>query len=301
MALNKVTYTDDVTAIEAQNLNDIQDEIINNTVPKDTGGTFKGDVTVDKNRTGTNLGISVLTLGNDIPNGTAGNSYGVVRLYGKTDQYTNLSAGDSTATRGISLPDASGTIMLNDNPSSISIRNTSGVANQDNLLSLTLGNSTPRSQNGHSEGFIVSYGNNGYYTAVQANDATANRQIKFPDASGTLTVNQVGTWTPQLYDYETFKMSLGNVGEYIRIGSLAVFAFNLRIDSAVSFSTMMQVRGFPFSVRIFGGNLYAAGVANNFADRTIQYARNAVYFRPNFTGTVAANSWWSGMFIGIVA
>ena len=28
MALTKVTYTDDVTVIEAQNMNDIQDEII---------------------------------------------------------------------------------------------------------------------------------------------------------------------------------------------------------------------------------------------------------------------------------
>lgn len=32
MALTKVVYTDDITVIEAQNLNDIQDEIINNLV-----------------------------------------------------------------------------------------------------------------------------------------------------------------------------------------------------------------------------------------------------------------------------
>ena len=130
----------------------------------------------------------------------------------------------------------------------------------------------------------------------------ANKIIQLKDGNDNLYPSSFnGTWSPQIYDYETLKLTLTNAGEYIRIGSLAVFSFNVRIDTAITFNTMLQIRGFPFSVRIFGGNMYCAGTATNFAERTIQYAVNAVYLRPNFTGTMGSGYWWSGMFIGIIA
>lgn len=115
MALNKVTYTDDVTVIEAQNLNDIQDEIINNTVPKDTGGEFNGTIVIDrKNGTTTSAGYSPLIIGNNIASGNDGNSAGFVRLYGETQYYCDISSATNapTANRQLYLPNADGVLSL---------------------------------------------------------------------------------------------------------------------------------------------------------------------------------------------
>lgn len=58
MALSKVTYTDDVTIIEAANLNDIQDEIINNCVSVEAQSFVKSQ----KDQARTNLGLSSTTI-----------------------------------------------------------------------------------------------------------------------------------------------------------------------------------------------------------------------------------------------
>lgn len=116
MALNKVTYIARTTPVSSQNLNDIQDEIINNTVPKDTGGTFRGNVTIDRaNGTTSANGTSSIFLGNNTPTGTAGNSYGRVQIYGKGASYGVLLAQNVTGNRELQFPDASGTIALESN------------------------------------------------------------------------------------------------------------------------------------------------------------------------------------------
>ena len=117
MALTKVTYTDDVTVIEAQNLNDIQDEIITqeaNKMPK-SGGTFAGTINIDQADGTTSVqGWSELRLGNNKATGTAGNSAGNLQIYGRTTYKTEIipSSSSPTANRVLYLPDASGTIAL---------------------------------------------------------------------------------------------------------------------------------------------------------------------------------------------
>lgn len=52
-------------------------------------------------------------MGNNIAQGTDGNSFGVIKLYGKNGAFTDFSAGNTNSTnRGISLPDKSGTVAL---------------------------------------------------------------------------------------------------------------------------------------------------------------------------------------------
>lgn len=190
MALNKVTYTDDVTVVEAQNLNDIQDAIIAmETVPLvavnsdldtiqtpgryrlwgaytnapktgniygiltvdgvsgaliqtyqsatatdsyfrgytnaqwypwkqfmiDSGGTFKGTVYIDReDGTTSATGTSTLWVGNNTPTGTAGNSKGQVVIYGNGANYVNIQASNATGNRTVELPDANGTIAIQD-------------------------------------------------------------------------------------------------------------------------------------------------------------------------------------------
>lgn len=300
--MNKVVYTDDVTVIEAQNLNDIQDAVID-TVPKSTGGTFGGNIGIDrKDGTTSATGTSSLVLGNASPTGTDKNSRGQIQIYGNGANYSVLRAANVTANRTVDLPDATGQIMLNttgtfNNNVKVETSNTSTAQGYSNL---TLGTNKAVGTAQNSRGQLYIYGNGTNYTIVRAPNATADRQCDFPDASGTLVVNQTGTWSPQLYDYETYKMTLTNNGVYVRLGSFVIFGFSVKIDSSLTFSQMLQVRGFPFSVAIFGGNMYCAGVTNNFADKTIQYANNAVYLRPNFTGTIGSGFWWSGCFLGSV-
>ena len=120
MALNKVTYIARTTPVSSQNLNDIQDEIINNMIPKDTGGTFDADITINDKSTTTSSEVSMLMLGNSTATGTVGNSNGLIRMYGQGDKYVNLrpitgSGSYTSANRTIYLPDASGTIQLVEN------------------------------------------------------------------------------------------------------------------------------------------------------------------------------------------
>lgn len=273
-------------------------------------GVFTQDVTINDEGTTTSSEVSMLTLGNSTATGTVGNSNGMIRMYGQGDKYVQIrpittSGSYTSANRTITFPDESGTLMTNqggtfDGRVTIDFKN--GTTSSYEYSFLELGNNKNGMVSGKSIGLLRLWGTQPYYIhCYPASTLTGNRYITFPNADGELTVNQTGTWSPQLYDYETYKTTLTNMGEYIRIGSLAVFSFNARVDASITFSTMLQVRGFPFSVRIFGGNMYCAGATNSLGDKTIQYTGNAVYLRPNYTGTVAAPAWWSGCFIGIIA
>ena len=126
----------------------------------------------------------------------------------------------------------------------------------------------------------------------------ANKTIQLKDSDGNNLYPELNfyanTWTAHIYDYETklFEMP----GHYYRIGTLYFFWFNEKIDSSYTFSTMLQIRNFPCSM-VLMGQMYVAGATNQMAGKTLQIAQNA-YIRPNFTGTVSANTWWSGFFIG---
>lgn len=62
MALTKVPYTDDVTVINAANLNNIQDEIVNQCVT----GEVKSFTDAQKNAARTTLGVPNISAGNVI-------------------------------------------------------------------------------------------------------------------------------------------------------------------------------------------------------------------------------------------
>ena len=82
-------------------------------VSKSSGGTFNGNVIVDR-ATGTTsaTGSSAIQIGNNKPAGTQGNSRGYVELYGAGSYYARLRAGALSAQRYIDLPDESGTVAL---------------------------------------------------------------------------------------------------------------------------------------------------------------------------------------------
>lgn len=78
-----------------------------------TGGTFSGGVIIDShNGTTSAEGYSALALGNNIPQGTAGNARGQLFLYGNGSHWVLLMPGSLTADRAFDFPDKGGTIAL---------------------------------------------------------------------------------------------------------------------------------------------------------------------------------------------
>lgn len=98
------------TNIEAKNVSDAIDGKVSK-----SGDTMTGVLTIDQaNGTASTVGTSRLNIGNAIPSGTEGNSTGFLFLYGNNNRYTRLSASNPTSNRNIELPNAAGTILLNE-------------------------------------------------------------------------------------------------------------------------------------------------------------------------------------------
>ena len=77
-----------------------------------SGDTMTGNLTVNRANTGTTNVSSFLYLGNNIPEGTAGTSRGVINLYGKGSSFVQLVAEIITSNRTIYFPDKNGTMAL---------------------------------------------------------------------------------------------------------------------------------------------------------------------------------------------
>ena len=98
------------------------DDLLNKpTIPSDfvhasTGGTFEGDVTIDKaDGTTSVVGQSKIILGNSTLQTADENSKGVVRLYARGSKYVDICASDGSAisdNRELNVPDKSGTIAV---------------------------------------------------------------------------------------------------------------------------------------------------------------------------------------------
>lgn len=125
------------------------------------------------------------------------------------------------------------------------------------------------------------------------------KQLKNAEGNVYPITIKKGTWTPHLYDYETFKYSMGTQ-EYLKIDKLYICFWYFRMPASTTISTMLQVRNLPFSSGwVWGGQMYMANVAGQFGDKTIQASDVAVYLRPNYTGTInGAGSIFSGIIIG---
>ena len=108
-----------------------------------------------------------------------------------------------------------------------------------------------------------------------------------------------GTFTPHLYDFDTYLGSLGTQ-TYIKVGKLYFFSINIKMTNTYNISTMLQIRNFPCKY-ILGGNVYYAGTTGQLGDRTIQTADYyAAIIRPNFTGSFGGgNAIFSAFLVGM--
>ena len=114
-------------------------------------------------------GTALLCLGNNTTSGTAGNKYGIVRLYTTSSGYVDLTTTSSTSSYTITLPASSGTVALT----------TSNVTSATKLQ-------TARTINGTSF--------NGTASITTANWGTA-RNIKIGNSTKSVNGSANVTWT----------------------------------------------------------------------------------------------------------
>lgn len=78
-----------------------------------SGGTLAGALTVNlQDGTASTVGTSSIIVGNNISQGVAKNSRGMIRIYGTNQNYVNLLVGNLTAYRNITFPDKAGTVAV---------------------------------------------------------------------------------------------------------------------------------------------------------------------------------------------
>lgn len=221
MALNKVTYTDDVTVIEAQNLNNIQDEIIS----LETVELVAVNSDLD---TVTTPGV-YRVWGAYTNSPVSGNMYGYLTVTGVTgaisQTYQSVTSANSYF-RGYTnsqwypwrqyMLNSGGTFS-----GTLYIDRKDGTTSATGTSTLWLGNSTPTGTDGNSKGQVVLYGNGANYVNIQATNATGNRTVELPNANGTIAL--VGTnsanYTPTITAPSATGFSVDNVSFYYKITS----------------------------------------------------------------------------------
>lgn len=169
---------------------------------KQSGSTYRDSVTINTYNADTTEGKSTLYLGNGTANGTVGNSTGEIKMYGNGTYFTTLNAPNSTGWRTATLPDASGTIMLDAGGTfsgNVRVNVENGTASTLGTSAFTIGNGTPAGTAGNSKGQLLIYGDGAYRGNIQASNVTSHRTYELPNASGTLIVKEdykTGTITP---------------------------------------------------------------------------------------------------------
>ena len=112
-----------------------------------------------------------------------------------------------------------------------------------------------------------------------------------------------GTWTPKLYDLDTYKRDLPS-GAYYKVGNLVIAYFSANNTADLSgISTMLQIRNLPMTV-VFGGGIYISAMSGQGGTITIQSTNGNVLFRPNIISanisTPETPGWVTCWLVGVV-
>lgn len=103
------------------------------------------------------------------------------------------------------------------------------------------------------------------------------------------------SWTPQIYDYETYKRDFPTttetISKYVEIGNFVVAFFIGNSSSQPDLSgisTMLQIRNLPMSV-VAGGMIYIGALAG-VRELVIQAVQAPqIYIRPNLKSSEFSN------------
>ena len=186
-------------------------------VPASTGGTFEGDVTIDKaDGTTSVVGQSKIILGNSTLQTVDKNSKGVVRLYSRGSKYVDICAPDGSAindNRELNVPDKNGTIATTSDVDAVDLTK-GGTIKADS------GNTTVVIEGATSSDYgQLQLKRSGYAVRLTAmGNLTNNRDIQFPNIGGNVVVssNYGADYTATgsgstLSNYETWKSLFNRV------------------------------------------------------------------------------------------
>lgn len=186
-------------------------------VPASTGGTFEGDVTIDKSDGTTSIvGQSKIILGNGTLQTVDENSKGVVRLYSRGSKYVDICAPDGSAINDnyeLNVPDKSGTIATTSDVSAIDLTKGGTIKADSGNTFVTIDGAT-------SNNYGQLQLKRGTYSArlTAANNLSTDRDFSFPNISGNVVVSKdYGvTYTAtgsgsSLSNYETWKSLFNRV------------------------------------------------------------------------------------------
>lgn len=283
--MNKVVYTDDVTVIEAQNLNDIQDAIIRIDPDDDTGKSIPQNADLNTyttpglyfcpnsataatliNSPGLNAGFSLVVLAKSTLYQTQLiNSGGY--LYFRQRSSNGWSSWYSTALLEINNT-FKGVLRVQ--------QANSDTSNTQSLVSV--GNNIPEGTVGASYGGLQLFGSNDKYVFLRTPTTAlgSNRTIYVPDASGTIALDNVTTGTITAASGWTIAYSrLAKYGHVVSVtynvsgGTLSVTGWNsvgtipsgFRPPYAIDFCGVDNVNCNSFQAQIAGGgsiNVYKA-------------------------------------------
>ena len=181
---SSVSYDNTVSGLTATDVQDAIDEVVGDIptdfVPASTGGTFSGDVNVDKGS-----GTSIMAIG-------GASSKGNVNIYNNSGRYVILRySDDATHNRAATFKDLNGQIVAASNfnnnfTADQTIDRQNGTTSAVGNTYLTIGNNIAQGTAKNSRGVLALYGLGSNYASILASNMTANRSLEFPDKDGTL-------------------------------------------------------------------------------------------------------------------
>ena len=223
------------------------------------GGTINNDLNIVKTNTATSLGSTQLTIGNTIPEGTAGNSKGILALTAANDKWCCI---ESVANRSRSstayLPNESGTVALAENVVAKSGDTMTGnliinhasetTANQDSII--VAGNEIPAGTVGNATGVLQLWSRGDKCALLYPSTTTDNVSLSLPTRSGTMNVD-----TPLVFS------NANNV-------SSTTFTMN---GNVIYFVSTAAVGG--NGSQFLDANCYLVFISNRYNEGTVTYAR----------------------------
>lgn len=127
----------------------------------------------------------------------------------------------------------------------------------------------------------------GVYTAIDAVNTTIG-DLTQTGVTGATVAAQIsnigvkGTWTPKIYDVDTYKTDIPGNQYYVKIGDLYIMFIDGTFDYS-NITTAVEIKNLPCN-NCIGGTIYLGGLkqaAIGVVGNTVQGVGNAAVFRPN--------------------
>lgn len=228
---------------------------------------YYGWFVVDKVHSGTSSSSAGITIGNSTEDGTAGSTYGIIRLYGKGEYSAQIAASTNTLTadRTLQMPDQSGTIAI-----------TSDITNAINALDGSVTGSA-----GSGKTLTAFSQTNGVVSATFGNISITKSQISdFPTITDE-NVKQTVTTSNSTYPVLFSQTSITGGSEATTTTAQARISGGIFFNPSIASLAIRRIHTATTTAygRIVLGNSIADGTAGASHGEIYIYGKGSVYGR----------------------